>query len=223
MCELHIRLVTLFLGYNRFNLYERIDRMTNIKVFSDFACPFCYIGFSIADKLRKENSDINIEWLPYELDPDLSLEGSDLSDNIPQDQIDMSYRRIRRLGGEYGLIYNNKTKKYNTNRLHKAALFAGSVGKYYEFAKEAFKAIFEEGKNVGDPLIINEIGLVSGINIADMNKSIDEGLFDKEMEDAKNLIPVYDIDSVPSFIVDEKKKVTLLKDYEKFKKDLIGE
>ena len=32
-------------------------------------------------------------------------------------------------------------------------------GKYYEFAKEAFKAIFEYGKNVADPVVINEIGL----------------------------------------------------------------
>ncbi len=197
--------------------------MTNIKVFSDFACPFCYIGFSIADKLRRENLDINIEWLPYELDPDLSLEGSDLADHVPQDQIDMSYRRIERLGSEYELVYNNKTKKFNTTRLHKAALYAGTVGKYYEFAKEAFKAIFEDGKNVGDPLIINEIGLISGLNISEMNQCIDEGSFDAQMEEAKNLIPVYEIDSVPSFIVDDKKKVTLLKDYAKFKKDLIGE
>ncbi|MDR7855095.1 DsbA family protein [Tissierella sp.] len=197
--------------------------MKNIKVFSDFACPFCYIGFSIADKLRKENPDINFEWLPYELDADLDLEGSDLALHISQDQIDMGYRRIERLGGEYGLIYNNKTKKFNTHRLHKAALYAGTVGKYYEFAREAFKAIFEDGKNVGDPLIINEIGLVSGINIAEMNKSIDEGSYDAQMEEAKNLVDPYEIDSVPSFIVDDKKKVTLLKDYEKFKKDLIGE
>lgn len=197
--------------------------MTNIKVFSDFACPFCYIGFSIADKLRKENLDINIEWLPYELDSDLALEGNDLADHIPIEQIETSYKRIQRLGSEYGLVYNNKSKKFNTTRLHKAALYADTVGKYYEFAKEAFKSIFEDGKNVGDPLVINEIGLVSGLNIAEMNQCIDEGSFDAQMEEAKNLIPIYEIDSVPSFIVDDKKKVTLLKDYAKFKKDLIGE
>ena len=84
--------------------------MTNIKVFSDFACPFCYIGFSIANKLIQETPDINIEWLPYELDPDLSLEGVYLTNHIPQEQIDMSYRRIERLGSEYGLIYNSKIK-----------------------------------------------------------------------------------------------------------------
>ena len=196
--------------------------MTSIKIFSDFACPFCYIGFSIADKLRKENPDINIEWIPYELDQDLPLEGSNLSDSISQQQIDMGYRRIERLGSEYNLIYNNKIRKFNTTRLHKAALYANTVGKYYEFAKEAFKAIFEDGKNVGAPLVINEIGLAVNLNMDEMNKSIDNGDFDKQVEEARTLISVYNIDSVPTFIVNEGKQVTLLKDYEKFKKDLIG-
>ncbi|MBU5311392.1 DsbA family protein [Tissierella carlieri] len=195
--------------------------MTNIKVFSDFACPFCYIGFSIANKLIQEIPNINIEWLPYELDPDLSLEGVYLTNHIPQEQIDMSYRRIERLGSEYGLIYNSKIKKFNTHRLHKAALYAHEEGKYYEFAKEAFKTIFEYGKNVGEPIIINEIGLVAGLNIVEMNNCIDNGSFDEKMKEAKYLASVYEIDSVPTFIVNDKKKVTLLKDYEKFKKDLL--
>lgn len=196
--------------------------MINIKIFSDFACPFCYIGFSIADKLRKENPEIDIQWLPFLLDPELPLEGGDLKDHVPQEQIDMSYRRIERLGKEYGLIYNNKTKKFNTNRLHLAALYAHQEDKYYEFAGEAFKAIFEDGRNVGDPEIVNEVGLKAGLNIVEMNNCIDNGNFDEIMNEAKNLVPIFDIESVPTFIVDDKKSVTLLKDFERFKKDLLG-
>ena len=198
------------------------DCMTNIKIFSDFACPFCYIGFSIADRLRKEESNINIQWIPYTLDSNLSLGGDDLLNHIPQEQLDMSYKRIERLGKEYGLVYNNKTKKFNTNRLHQAALYANKEDKYYEFARAAFKAIFEDGKNVGDPAIVNEIGLSVGLNIVEMNNCIKEGSFNEKLEESRNLIPVYEIESVPTFIVNDKKKVELLKDYEKFKKDLLG-
>ena len=198
------------------------DNMTKIEIFSDFACPFCYIGFSIADRLRKENSDLNIEWIPYELDSDYPLEGGDLKDIIPEEQIKMSYRRIERLGSEYGLIYNNKTRKFNTNRLHKAALFARDEGKYYEFAREAFKTIFEYGKNGGKPEIVDEIALAVGMDVGKMNASIDRGAYHKEMEEAENLANKYQIESVPTFIVNKSKKVTFLKDYERFKKDLLG-
>ncbi|WP_353094629.1 DsbA family protein [Tissierella praeacuta] len=195
--------------------------MTNIKIFSDFACPFCYIGFSIANKLMQEFPNVNIEWIPYELDPDLSLKGKDLTNYIPQNQIDMSFKRIERLGSEYGLIYNNKTRKFNTHRLHQAALYANEKNKYYEFAKEAFKTIFKYGKNIGDPLMINEIGLITGLDILEMNDYIDNGNFNEIMKESKNLVSLYDIDSIPTFIVDNNKKVTLLKDYNKFKKDLL--
>ena len=195
--------------------------MTNIKVFSDFACPFCYIGLSIIDKLRKENDELNIEWIPFLLSPSEPMEGSDLASSIPQEQIDMAYRRINRLGSEYGLVYNNRTKKFNTNRLHKAALYAETVDKYYEFSKEAFKTIFEYGKNVGEISVINEIAASVGLDIDEMNKQIDEGKFDSSMEKAKELVPVHNIDSVPSFIINDNKKVTTLKDYKRIVKDML--
>lgn len=196
--------------------------MTNIKVFSDFVCPFSYIGFSIADKLRQENPDINFEWFPYELEPDAPTEGYDFADKHPIEQIEMSYKRIQRLGAEYGLVYNNKTKKSNTHKLHKASLYANKEGKFYEFAKEAFKAVFEDGKNVAEAVVVNEIGLAAGLNIVEMNRCIDAGNFDEFMEEAKNLVPIYNIESVPTFILEDGTQVSTLKDYEKFKNDLLG-
>lgn len=196
--------------------------MSNIKVFSDFACPFCYIGFSIADKLRQENPYITFEWYPFELEPEAPIEGYDFGDKHPMDQIEMSYKRIQRLGSEYGLVYNNKTRKSNTHRLHKASLYAKKEDKFYEFAKEAFKAIFEDGKNVGENIVVNEVGLAAGLNIVEMNRCIDSGNFDEFMDEAKNLVPEYNIESVPTFILEDGKQVTTLKDYGKFKKDLIG-
>ena len=195
--------------------------MKNIRVFSDFACPFCYIGFSIADKLRKERNDLKIVYYPYELDPHMSLEGGDIKDSIPQEQLDTAYKRIESLGSEYGLIYNNRTKKFNTSRLHKASIYADTEGKFFDFAREAFRYFFELGENVADPLIVNEIALIAGLNTAKMNEEIDSGLFDQQIKDARELSNFYKIESVPTFIVGEEKHVTTLKDYENFKRDLL--
>ena len=195
--------------------------MTNIKVFSDYACPFCYIGFSIIDRLRKENPNLDIEWMPFELTPDASLDGRDIGKDVSPEQLEVAYKRILRLGAEYDLVYNNRTTSFNTHRLHKASLYANSVDKFYEFSKEAFKTIFEYGKNVADHSVIDEIGLSVGLDINEMNKQIDEGHFDETMKKAKELVPVHDIDSVPSFVVNDDKKVTTLKDYKKISKDIL--
>lgn len=119
------------------------------------------------------------------------------------------------------MVFNNKFKKSNSNRVHKAALYADKQGKFYEFSKEVFKANFEFSKNIGDLIVINEIAKSVGLDVEDMNKCIDNGDFDKQMKEAHDLVPEYNIESVPTFIRKDDKQVTTLKDYEKFKKDLI--
>jgi len=195
--------------------------MTKFKVFSDFSCPFCYIGFSIGDRLLNEDKDVVIQWIPYILDEDVPLEGSNLSSSIPQAQIDQGYRRIERLGKEYDLIYNNKTNVFNTNLLHIASLYAQSVDMFLPFARESFKAIFEDGKNVSDLEIINDIGLKAGLNIQEMQEALKDEVFYELLEESRNLAKIYEIDSVPTFVREDNKKVYLLKNYEKFKKDLL--
>ena len=171
-------------------------------------------------RMQEENPEMNFHWYPYELDRDTPEEVSDLGDSIPREQIEIAYRRIERLGSEYGLVYTNKTRKFNTGLLHRAAVYAQEVGLFYPFAKEAFKAIFEDGKNIALKEVVNEIGLVAGLNIQDMMKSIEEGNIEHKMEEARELAAVYEIESVPTFIREDGKKVTLLKEYNKFKDDL---
>lgn len=195
--------------------------MTNFKVFSDFACPFCYIGFIIARKMVEEIPEIQIDFYPYELDMDVPESGLSLEVSIPMEQIEMSYRRIQRLGSEYGLVYNNKTSKFNTGLLHRAALYAKEVGKFYEFSSEAFREIFTEGRNVALKEVVNDIGLKAGLNIQEMMNNIEEGSFEESMEEARELAAAYGIESVPTFIREDGKRITLLKDYEKFKRDLM--
>lgn len=196
--------------------------MTDIKVFMDYACPFCYIGFAIAEKLKKEEEDINFEFLPYELKPDASEEPSDISSYIPEEVLIKSYERIEGLGKEYNILYNNKRTKFNTHRLLLAGLYAKKEDKEFEFSKQAFKAVFEKGKNVAEAVIVNEIALDAGLNIVEMNNCIESGSLEEEIERAKNLSSVYEVESVPTFIVDDRKKVTDLKPYHEFKKDLLG-
>ena len=195
--------------------------MTHFKVFSDFACPFCYIGFEIGDRLLNEDEDITIEWIPFILDRDTPQIGSDLSDDIPQENIDFSYKRIERLGKEYDLVYNNKTKKFNTNLLHIAGLYAQSVDKFRPFAREAFKAIFKDGRNVAELDVINDIGYKVGLNLNELNDALKDPHFTELLEESLNLAKVYEIDSVPTFVRDDNKKILLLKEYKKFKKDLL--
>lgn len=194
--------------------------MKNILVFSDFACPFCYLGFSIMEKFHKENPEVKIDFAPAILNPNETIEGSDLFDHVPEEVALQGFKRFESLGEEYGLIYNNKRNRFNTNRLHKAGFYAKEKNKYFEFAQLGFKYIFEYGKNVGKVETINEIASSIGLDIDEMNKFIDSGKYDNSLIEAAKLAEKYQIDSVPTFIVDDVKKPTTLKSYDEFIKEL---
>jgi predicted DsbA family dithiol-disulfide isomerase len=51
-----------------------------ITMFSDFVCPFCYIGFEVIRKLKPE-FHIDLEWRGYQIHPEWPPEG------IPAEQV----------------------------------------------------------------------------------------------------------------------------------------
>jgi len=45
-----------------------------IEMFSDFICPFCYIGFETVRKLKPE-FDLDIRWRGFQIHPEWPAEG----------------------------------------------------------------------------------------------------------------------------------------------------
>ena len=45
-----------------------------VTMFSDFICPFCYIGFEVMRKLKPE-FDLEIEWRGFQIHPEWPAEG----------------------------------------------------------------------------------------------------------------------------------------------------
>jgi predicted DsbA family dithiol-disulfide isomerase len=54
-----------------------------------------------------------------------------------------------------------------------------------------------------------------------MTEAIEAGEFEDVIETSRELAIAYEIESVPTFIREDGERVTLLKSYDKFKKDLI--
>ena len=159
--------------------------MLNIKVFSDFACPFCYLSTGFFDKLKGEGLVFSLEWIPYEMHPNIPLEGKSKEKMLEFQN---------NLGKEYGIKFGNQTMDYNTKRALLAGEYAKSIEKYDEFSKLAFKAYFYDLKNLGQVSVLNNIAAKSGFQIEEMNQAIDSGKFDSNIEKAKKLIEKFQVE-----------------------------
>ena len=195
--------------------------MLDVKVFSDFACPFCYLGLYLLEKLEDDNIRYIVDWIPFELDPNAPIKGMDLFEIYPKDYILKSLDMLSQLGKEYGIDFNNKNNKYNTRRAHLGGYYAKEQNKYSEYSKAMFKAYFGDCINIGDKLEVDKIAQKIGLDVEAMNKAIDAGKYNNLLNQAQSAAEAYKIQSIPSFVINEKSKLTGIRDYERFKQEFL--
>ena len=106
-----------------------------IDIVSDVVCPWCYIGKRHVEsaveqwKAANPDSEVNIRWHPFQLNPDLPLEGTDRKGYLeakfggPQRAKEI-YARVAEAGRNAGLNMNFDGIKKQPNTLTAHALIA---------------------------------------------------------------------------------------------------
>lgn len=192
--------------------------MTNVKVFFDFNCPFCFIATGIVEQLKKDRVDFFVEWIPYEQYPEIPFEGRNLYDIFSKDKTIKMFKTLGKYGSPYNISFNeNVNIKFNSHKALLAGEYAKSVHKYNVFSREVFKTAFVDIKNIGEENIINDIGKKVGLDVEEMNRNIYSGKYDEKLKIAYELVDKYDIEEVPTFLINNEKKVINIRKYKRIK------
>ena len=67
---------------------------TNIEIYADFICPWCYISLDRLTRLAKERS-VSLHWNPYLLRPDIPSAGVPLGAILPPERLQRAEAAIR--------------------------------------------------------------------------------------------------------------------------------
>lgn len=198
--------------------------MTNVKIFSDFGCPFCYITLGIVEKLREDKLDFNVEWIPYQIHPDAPIEGESISKIADSDQSKKMLEMLKGIAKPYdNVIYSDKMDTiYNTKRALLAGEYAKTIGRFEEFAKEAFQAAFLHNLNIGKKEVIDDLAKDLGFNVDEMNEAIDSGRFNKILEIVNDLAQDFDVKEVPTFLINNKETLVNVRNYDNIKEKILN-
>ena len=190
-----------------------MERVT-IDIVSDIVCPWCYLGkarleLAVAEVLDEVGVDIN--WRPYRLNPDHPPEGVDHQSHLIEklggkDAVERAHGMLKQLGEEVGIRYDFEAIKVGPNTLdaHRLLHWAMVEGREVQdrVATALFKANFEEGRNVGDHVVLADIAEKAG-----MDRKVVENLL-KTDADKDTVISEIDaaqqmgVTGVPFFIID---------------------
>ena len=194
------------------------DTMTNkmkIEIWSDIACPFCYMGkrkFEIALSQFPDKEFIDVEWKSFQLNPELKTDTSisiyTYLSEIKGYEITQAKQmtgNIVQAGKEVGLDYHfDQIVVANTFKAHCLLHFAKKQGKQTETKERLLNAYISEGRNMDDiPSLISlaeEIGLNTDhlLETLENESNAEEVRFD--FYEAGQL----GIRSVPFFVFDRK-------------------
>ena len=174
-------------------------------MYSDYICPFCYLGEAIIEKL-KSRFDIDMEHIGIEIHPETPEEGANLRGRIYG--IEEMYENLRCRGKEYGLNFCDIRLLSNSRKALVVGEYASKIGKNTEFTHEVFKAYFERCLDIGKEAVLFEIGEKIGVSRKEVEDCLKNPLFQKGFEDNCTEARKLDIWSVPTFIINGKYRVT---------------
>jgi len=178
-----------------------------VTVFSDYICPFCYVGHHRLMRLRDEY-DLKINWCFIEIHPETSAEGEPVASlDYPSEQWNQLMQNLEAVAKEEGIAMAEHTFTTNSKDallLSEAAKEQGRE-KFYDLHEKLFAAFFVDSRNIGDRNILRELAADCGID----NEAIESAWQDEKYQQCilsnYHAARQHEIQGVPSFIFGERK------------------
>lgn len=184
--------------------------MVKLDIISDPICPWCYIGKTLLDRALEAEPEhpFEIEWHPFQLNPDMPLEGMDRRAYLEgkfggKEQAVKVYAQIdehaRSVGLELDLGAIKRTP--NTLNAHRLIHWAGIEQTQSMLVSAMFRAYFKEGRDIGDVEVLADIADSCSMDAALVQRLLatDEDLDGIREKDAS--FRKMGVSSVPTFII----------------------
>jgi predicted DsbA family dithiol-disulfide isomerase len=146
-----------------------------IELWSDFACPFCYIGktkFEQALSTFEHKDEVEVLYKAYQLNPSAPkvMEGNAeeafaKGHGVSVKQAKAKFKLFVRAAKEVGLEYNyDIIQMTNSFDAHRIAKWARKYNKEMDITNRFMKAYFTEGKNLADQDTLVELSAEVGLS-----------------------------------------------------------
>lgn len=183
-----------------------------IKIWSDFVCPFCYIGGKhLQDALKQMNSDIEIEYMSYELDPHSNPDKGLTMVQMLQMKYGMSeadalanVERVDDMAHKAGLEFNGgKAVQANTFKAHKVMQYAKTLDLGTKLFETYYVHHFVDGKDLSDDAVLVEGAVSVGLDAKEVQNVIDNDDYALHVRNDEAWAQQNGVKGVPFFLIDD--------------------
>ena len=185
----------------------------NVEIWSDIACPWCYIGkrrFEKALAAFPHRDEVTVTWHSYQLDPTIPdhYDGSELDylakvKRMDPAQVHGMLDHVTSTAAVEGLQYDfDRLVVANSFSAHELLHLAKERGVAGRVKEALLSAHFEKGHDIGDRQVLVAIGTSAGLDAAEVNAALDSRRYREAVEADIRRARSLGIQGVPFFVIE---------------------
>ncbi|MGO4596561.1 DsbA family oxidoreductase [Terrabacter sp. 2RAF25] len=186
-----------------------------VEIWSDIACPWCYIGkrrFEKALAAFPHRADVEVHWRSYQLDPTLPdhHDGSELDylvdrKGMSRAQVSQMFDQVTAIAADEGLAYDfGSVVVANSFAGHELLHLATARGVGDAVKEALLSAHFEHGEDIGDRDVLVRIGVEAGLEADEIRRDLESHTWRADVVADITAAQQIGIRGVPFFVLDEK-------------------
>ena len=196
-----------------------MKKTLKIDIVSDVVCPWCTIGYKRLEKAISElgiQDQIEIEWQPFELNPNMPVEGQNVIEHLSEkygatkEQQNQSKQGMVEAGSELGFRFDyfDEMRMANTFEAHVLLEYAKDFGKQTDLKMRLTTAFFSERKDVSKREVLKQALLDVGLNAEEALARLDSEEARSEVRSKQDYWKGLGVNSVPTIVFNRKSAVT---------------
>lgn len=209
--------------------------MTNIQIWSDFVCPYCYIGETRLDNAIRDlgiEDKVKVTYRAYELDHKVGNDADLVTQEVymkkyrmsaadAQRQVDQVQQMMRDMGLECNYAGAQPSNTFNAHRLMKMAESEYDDATAYKLNNILFDAYFSRNLILGRREVLEQLAAEAGLKAADVKRVLDSDQYADLVRGDEREAEAHGVKGVPYFLIDGKMAVPGAISTEDFKELLL--
>ena len=193
-----------------------------IDIWSDIACPWCYIGKRNFDNALTQLSQqdepprVEVAFHSFQLSPDspIDLAQTDIdarmkARGLTQADAEAMMERVTEAAATAGLAYRmDLSHPTNTARAHALTHFAAQHGQQLPLMERLMSAHLCEGIHIGHIDNLVRLAEEAGLDPAEARAALEHGTYDDAVTQDRAQAAQYGITSVPTFVFNERAAIS---------------
>ncbi|WP_322922508.1 DsbA family oxidoreductase [Paenibacillus campi] len=190
-----------------------------IDVWSDYQCPFCYIGKARLQKALAQfphADQVEVNFKSFELDPSAERDVPMTNNEMLASKYNTTIEHVRQMNNNIGAQAAQEGLHFefdamiltNSFDAHRLMQFAVSKGKGADMNEALFRAFFTDSRHIGDHNTLADIAAEIGLDRQEALDILQSDRYGEDVRRHEQLAGQLGVTGVPFFVINDKYAVS---------------